>query len=209
MAVLTMCRGCGAPIAEGAPFCSRCGVSTGTAPQPAYERQPEQDRSLPLKALAIAAGVALLIGAVAGFANAKDPAPKGRIVAQMPVGPAGGTVPFDGGGKVEVPPGAVSQETPITVYKTVVTEEVSVAPADGGSPILFPAGTLPIYVFGPFDLVFAVPVTIVIPLPPGLTGRIFFLTSGNLQFVAARIVGNTAVVTVRGFGPGGLVPVVV
>jgi len=151
----------------------------------------------------VAGGVAaLMVLGAAAFALRPAPA-QGDIVAQGPIGPSGGSLSFDNGGKVQVPPGALKETKQITVRRTYVDKSVTL-----GSTV-FPPGTFPLYIFGPVGLVFGVPVTIILPLPAGaIAGRIYIFRNGQLVYVGTRPNrGNTVTIVVTGFAGGLVVPV--
>jgi hypothetical protein len=150
----------------------------------------------------IASGVAaLMIAGAAAFALRPAPA-QGDVVAQGPIGPDGGSLSFDNGGKVQVPPGALKETREITVRRTYVNRRVTI-----GSTI-YPPGTFPMYVFGPLGLTFGTPITIILPLPAGaIAGRIYIFRNGQLIYIATRPnQGNTVTITLTGFRSGLVIP---
>jgi len=223
------CRGCGQPLAAGVSFCPNCGVradgngsavQTMTQPvtvtqapvQPVAQTAPITAPAQPVPPPAaannnkvltwVAGGVAaLMIAGAAAFALRPTPA-QGDVVAQGPIGPAGGSLSFDNGGKVQVPPGALKDTKEITVRRTYVNRTVNV-----GSTV-YPPGTFPMYVFGPLGLTFGVPITIILPLPAGaIAGRIYIFRNGQLVYIATRPnQGNTVVITLTGFTGGLVIP---
>jgi hypothetical protein len=225
------CRGCGQPLAAGVSFCPNCGVRSdgnGTTQQPVIT-QPVVAQAMPQTAPLttplpaavapvaaadaaqqkqnriftwVASGLAaLMILGAAAFAL-RPAAAQGDIVAQGPIGPDGGSLSFDNGGKVQVPPGAVKETKQITVRRTYVNRSVTV-----GSTV-YPPGTFPMYIFGPVGLTFGVPITIILPLPAGaIAGRIYVLRNGRLILIATRPNrGNTVTITLTGFRSGLVIP---
>jgi len=165
--------------------------------------QSEADRKRNRMLTWVASGVAaLMIAGAAAFALRPAPA-AGDVVAQGPIGPDGGALTFDNGGKVQVPPGALKETKQITVRRTYVNRRVTV-----GSTV-YPPGTFPMYIFGPLGLTFGVPVTIILPLPAGaIAGRIYILRNGRLIYIATRPNrGNTVTIVVTGFRSGLVNPV--
>lgn len=177
-------------------------------PMPLPAAQPAADRTVPAVPfgatgrwisrnrwvfLTFVALASLLIGVVAGFVlPARD---AGEIVADVPVGPGGASVTFDGQGKLEIPKGAIAKPERIIIRKTVIRERVS-ANSPAGIPLVFPPGTLAVYIFQPANLTFTVPVTIILPLPAGApAGIIFVFANGQLRFFGGRI--NLANRTIR------------
>ncbi|HEX4381790.1 MAG TPA: hypothetical protein VH083_02530 [Myxococcales bacterium] len=77
---------------------------------------------------------------------------------------SGGTISLDGGATLEVPPGAVSADTTITIARSSET------PPDGALS--------PIFVFGPEGATFAAPITVTIPAS-GTAGSIYWTTAGS------------------------------
>lgn len=82
------------------------------------------------------------------------------VAGQGTIGTAGGTVAATDGTRIDVPQGALDESTVISIA------------ASAGAP---PAGALtPLYEFGPSGAVFAVPVTVTIPLPQGVTSATIY-----------------------------------
>lgn len=196
MSVITVCSSCRNPVGADDRFCRTCGIGT-SEPRVVAPR-----RSRSRAAIGVAVAVALVTGGVVSHLRAPDPNPGRRIVAQMQVGPAGGTVPFENGGKVEIPAGALEKPREIVVYRTIVERETALTPRGATAAVVFPAGTLAVYTFGPFELDFLQPVTIAIPVPAGLVGQVFVFANGQFRFVTGQVVGDTVVIQVRGFGNG-------
>jgi hypothetical protein len=116
------------------------------------------------------------------------------VPAVATVPPTGGTVTSGSGVSVAAPPGAVQTATTITV-----TQVVGPTPPEAGNVVS------PVYEFGPNGLVFAQPLTITFPLPPGLVDPVVYWSNDNGIGYAAlpgTIVGNTIQVTVTHFSSG-------
>lgn len=225
----TTCTGCGAPIPAGKQFCTNCGtrvqgstdpsITDPSRPTPVTQPQPTQPtpayqqvqpfptepvippvRQSPSQAriLAITAVLALVVGVVAAF---MWPASAGELVADGTVGPAGGSVPFSDGGKLEVPDGAVKQNQRFTVTKTENRKPARI----GG--MLYPAGALPVYLFSPLTINFSRAVTVILPLPAGaVAGRIYVISDGRLTLIAVLPNEDGSVrISVIGFSGGRLV----
>ncbi len=225
----TTCTGCGAPMPAGKQFCTNCGTrvqgSTDpgttdpsrptpvtqpqpTQPTPAYQAtqpfptEPVIPSSRPAasqwRIMAIAAVLALIVGVGAAFVW---PASAGELVADASVGPAGGTIPFSDGGKLQIPDGAVKNNQRFTVRKAAIREPARI----GG--MLYPAGSLPVYLFSPLTINFSRAVTVILPLPAGaIAGRIYVISNGRLTLIAVRPnEDGTVTISVIGFNGGRLV----
>jgi 6-phosphogluconolactonase (cycloisomerase 2 family) len=108
----------------------------------------------------------VLLGACGGGTPPEPISPTSVVNAVM--GPLGGTVTGPDGVQVVIPLGALSQLTTIGIAKSSV-----------GAPTL-PAGYPPagaVYEFTPHDIVFALPVTIRMPVPSGALGTGVFMAS--------------------------------
>lgn len=224
------CAGCGTLVPAGKQFCTNCGTRVqgstdpsmtdpsrptpvtqpeATQPAPAYQQlqpfptEPLIAESRPAasqwRIVAIAAVLALVVGVVAAFAWPSASA--GELVADGSVGPAGGSVPFSDGGKLEVPDGAVNQNQRFTVRKTANREPARI----GG--MLYPEGSLPVYLFSPLTINFGRAVTVILPLPSGaVAGRIYVISDGRLTLIAVRPnEDGTVRISVIGFNGGRLV----
>ena len=223
--ISTTCRNCGRSLETGVGFCPGCGTRTdvqspngGSAVQTdaghAAPTQPvpigttQQLHTAPpsggtnTRNIALMAGGLLMTIILAGVAALVWPSgASGEIIADAPIGPAGGTLPLQGGGEVDVPEGAVNKTERVVVRRTVVRERV-VFP--GGA--VFQPGTLPLFIFGP-DLNFNRPITIILPLSALATGaRIFVLQNGQLRLVTlVPNLGGFVRIAVVGFQGGMLV----
>lgn len=233
MSVMT-CAGCGTLVPAGKQFCTNCGtrvqgstdpsITDPSGPTPVTQPQPTQQQAtqptpayqqlqpfptepvIPVsrpaashwRIVAIAAVAAVVVGAVAAF---MWPASAGELVADSSVGPAGGTVPFSDGGKLEIPDGAVKQNQRFTVRKTANREPARI----GG--MLYPAGSLPVYLFTPLTINFGRAITLILPLPSGaVAGRIYVISDGRLTLIAVRPNEDGSVrISVIGFNGGRLV----
>ncbi len=145
---------------------------------------------------AVAAG-AFLIGI--GLATATRTKSDESTVATRTLGPAGGTIRFDGG-DLRVPQGAVSEPTRFVVRRSLVHDRVRVRAA--GEPIVVEPGHLVAYSFSPVDVTFAKPVQITFRLPSGARNGSAFARSGNDIVLLSGIVDQargTATVEVRDF----------
>lgn len=171
-----------------------------TAESPATQRLatagPPAGRSW--RAVAIAGVIALIVGIVAAL---MWPANAGELVADAPIGPSGGTIPFDDGGELRVPRGAVDSTQRITVRKTTTRE-----PARVGTTT-YPPGALTIYLFGPLTIDFDRPVVLLFPIPPDADGaRIYVIRDGRLTLIAVvRNDDGRARLVVSGFRDGRIV----
>ncbi len=169
-----------------------------TATQP-LERAPEATGGSRQWGILAGAGVvAIVLGVIAGL---MWPAGAGELVANAQVGPGGGNLRFSDGGEMQVPKGAVSSQQTIKVRKTTTRE-----PARVGS-MVYPAGSLPVYLFDPLTLSFREPVILILPLPAGAVGaRIYVIRDGTLELIAVRPSEDGRVrLVVTGFSGGRLV----
>lgn len=216
------CRACGRQLPGGASFCMACGSPVSAVPvgqhqttvhSPAHVTQPLDEMTVPAHTAEPGPrrglGKRILVGAVIGLALgvvtrmlmgvlAADQA-KGDLVAQLPVGPEGGAISFDGGGEVKIPEGALSERATIEVRRTTIDRQVQAIPPGGGAPMIFPPGTLVAYTFGPTTLVFQQPVTIVLPVPPGQQGFVFISANGQIVIVPGAAGIGTVTVQVNSF----------
>jgi hypothetical protein len=135
------------------------------------------------------------IGRVAYLAFTAGPQQEGEILATLPVGPEGGSAKFAGRGELRVPKGALAKKQTLTVRRAPIRDRIRALSPFGGSPIIVPAGTQIIYLFGPVDVRFLRPVTIVLPAPPPpQRGLIFVFSNGQLRFLDAA---GSRTVTIR------------
>ena len=201
---LTMCRGCGQPL-TGVDVCTVCGVRATSAPpvitpMPVITAQApvepvKRNESRRLVLMAVSALLVTLIARVGFAAATNDAKPDGELIAQLPVGPEGGSMKFDGDGKIKVPKGAVDKPRTIEVRRTVVRDRIRAVSPFGGS-IVIPAGAQTVYIFGPTNIVFLRPVTIVLPAPPPpAQGLVFISVNGQIQFVP--VTANNGLLTFR------------
>lgn len=125
----------------------------------------------------------------------------GELVADASVGPAGGTIPFNDGGSLQIPKGAVKAPQRFSVRKATTPEPARI----GG--MVYPAGSLPVYLFSPLTITFGEAVTVVLPLPAGaVAGRIYVISDGRLTLIAVRPAEDGTVrISVIGFSGGRLV----
>jgi len=157
---------------------------------------PGRPAYLALIFCAVAAG-AFLLGI--GLATATRTASDESTVAAQTVGPAGGTVRFEGG-DLRVPEGAVSEPTRFVVRRSLVRDRVRVR-ADDEALVVEP-GRLVSYSFAPVDVTFAKPVQITFRLPSGARNGSAFARTGNEIVLLAGTVDQargTATVEVRDF----------
>ncbi len=170
-------------------------------PPPMYPQQTKSLTSQPdkMRKIAIGAITALLVGALAHFVAARANGAPGELAAQLPVGPAGGSTTFGNGGKITVPKGAVSKPETIKVYKRTLPQRVTFNRPTGGTPLIFPPGTLVVFAFGPTTLIFQQPVVILLPIPPGQRGVVFVSANGQITFLPGTGTGRTVRLLVTTF----------
>jgi hypothetical protein len=121
------------------------------------------DRAPPWATVAIVGVSALLAAAVVGalVAVVRPPsgAPPGEVIAEAPIGPGGATVRLLGGGRVEVPPGAIEVRTTLVVRSLDPDEVGDLAGRRvAGDRVLS---------FAPRDVRFRVPIRVILPAPSG------------------------------------------
>ena len=223
------CTRCGAALRAEISYCVRCGASvsgqgaTPAAVPPAAPVTPalvtpvpaaapvstptapivvdrdDRDRTRRVVLAGVVALVLTLIARVAVSALSAEPAADGEIIARLPVGPDGGKATFDDGGKIKVPKGALTERRTITVRRTVIRDRVRAISPFGGS-IVIPGGAQTIYIFGPVDIRFLRPVTIVLPLPPPPDqGIVFVSANGQISFIQGNSGQSTISIRVTGF----------
>ena len=138
------------------------------------------------------------IGLLAGIAvaAASRPGAPGTVIASATIGPDGGTVSFGAQGLVRVPDGALNQPVRIEVRRSVVKQRLRVAPPDG--PLYsFEPNQLVAYTFGPSNVTFAQPVTIVLPLSStGRNAAAFVAADNRIVFLPGKVDAKTGTLTV-------------
>lgn len=230
------CQACGQPMSGTESFCRNCGVSASvsqapvTAPietLPAVQTVPVVATTQPVPAVEAAgttvpwyrrqltppqlkrAGIIIVFLALLGGAFAYLRADGtgtteelGELVAEGPIGPQGGELKFEKGGAVKVPSGALTRTETISVRRTPTRRVVRFPNGDR-----VPAGALPMYTFGPFNITFRRAITIVLPVSIDATGAdIYLFTGGRLIFVAQRPnQGGTVTVRVSAFRAGRII----
>jgi hypothetical protein len=158
-------------------------------------------RNTQARKIALTLALSILLGLVAraGLGALSDRGEEGDLVAQVPVTANGGKATFGDGGKIEVPKGAVTKPKTINVYRRTIDRRVSVVPPSGGTPLIFPPGTLVVYTFGPTTLVFLRPIVILLPVPAGQQGIVFLTQNGQIRFLPGAPAGGTIRVLVTSF----------
>jgi hypothetical protein len=187
--------------AEISPSARDDGPSSG-APTTQLERPPPTVRGsqIALIFVAVAAasflvGLALASGTRSGSTDAS--------IATREIGPAGGTIRFDGG-QVRVPEGAVDEVVRFVVRRGTVDDRIRVDAAD--SPIVFEPGKLTAYRFEPEDVTFRKPVELLFRLPVGARNGTVFARRGTTIVLLSGTVDadrGTATTHVRDFRFGG------
>lgn len=218
------CSSCGSTLQDGVRFCVQCGTPVPTAPPqprpaasapaavaasdpPATDpigHPPTEPLSQPAtpsdrRRWEVTAGIVVVLALCAGLFAAflTRPGEAGELVADVPIGPDGGTISFGHRAKIDIPAGAVDEPTRITVRRTTVDRRVRLRPPNQ-PPRVFPPGTLIVFVFGPIDIVFNVPVTITLPIPSvGVPGLVVILVSGDLRFAQGTVDVSNGTITIR------------
>lgn len=140
------------------------------------------------------------IGRVAYMAITSGPQQEGEILAQLPVGPEGGEEEFGDGGKIKVPEGALRERQTLTVRRSMIQDRIRALSPFGGTPIIIPAGTQIVFLFGPTNIRFLRPVTIVLPAPPPpAQGLVFLSANGQIRFLDGRDSGSRIIIQVNSF----------
>lgn len=104
--------------------------------------------------------------------------------ASATIGAAGGTLDGPDGARVVIPPGALAQDTRITIARR-----------DTGAPAAGPDGYTPrgaTYEFTPHDIVFAQPVTMRVPVPPSAAANDEGVFRAGLGSSIWEAIGQTA-----------------
>jgi hypothetical protein len=170
--------------------------------QPQQYGPPAPKRADPRRLVLLSVMVLILsfIGRVAFMAITSGPQQEGEILAQLPVGPEGGETEFGDGGKLKVPKGALKQKETLTVRRSMVQDRIRALSPFGGTPIIIPAGTQIVFLFGPVDARFLRPVTIVLPQPPPpAQGLVFISANGQIRFIEGRESGSRIIIQVNSF----------
>jgi hypothetical protein len=143
----------------------------------------------------LVAAAGLLLGI--GIAAATRPGSPGAVVSEATVGPDGGSVSFGGRGVVRIPDGALDRPERIRVRRSVVAEQLRVAPPSG--PLyVFQAHQLVAYSFEPSTLTFASPVTIVLPLDrKAMQGNAFVVSGRTVLFLQGTVDPVAGTVTIK------------
>ncbi len=166
---------------------------------PAYQ-PPADTRRNETRRMVLAGAMALIAVLVVRVVMAANAEPEGELVAQLPVGPEGGSAEFSDGGKINVPKGALTKRETITVRRAVMPRQIrAVSPFDN-SPLVIPPGTVFVYILGPTDIVLQLPVTLILPVPASNTqGLVFVSANGQVTFVPGAQRGRTMTVRLNSF----------
>ena len=132
----------------------------------------------------LVAAAGLLVGIAVAAASRSGP--RGAVVAEATIGSDGGTLSFGHHGLLRVPDGAVAHPTRVWVRQSVVPERLRIAPPTG--PLyVFEPHRLVAYTFGPTDLTFQTPVSIVLPLDrTGMDGTAFVVSHNTAVFLGGN-----------------------
>jgi hypothetical protein len=186
-----------APVAV-APVAA-ASVAAATAPLAVESKKNDGERQRRIVALGTV--LSLLLGIGGAFLMTHRADASSELVADAPIGPQGGTIPFNDGGQLQVPQGAVKQPQRVIVRKTIIRERVRVVNnntttgsnvSTGNSRVVnVPAVVqqplpvlIPIYTFFPGNITFLTPAVLTFPLPPGaIAARIFAYVRGRLQLI--------------------------
>lgn len=121
----------------------------------------DQRRDVAPWVIALVVALALIAGALIGYSST-DPTDSG-VVAQSLVSTQGGTVTFDGTGRLTIPANALTLGTAITIRKVPLERRVRLGPEGQAGSVTYEPGELDVYVFEPEGLNFQQPVQIILP----------------------------------------------
>ena len=139
------------------------------------------------------AAAAFLLGIA--IATASRPASSDEMLAEADIGPAGGTVRFDGG-HVVFPTDAVGRQVHIVIRGSRVDDRLQVKIP--GEPLVVEPGELMAYAFEPSNLTFQRPVEITLRLPEGTrNGSVFARRGDEIVVLAGTIDPARATATTR------------
>jgi hypothetical protein len=142
------------------------------------------------------AGIALVVVSLlaAGYAGYKTNERADDVIASGRVTPDGGGLTFDNGGRIAIPPGALSTTTTITVRRVRIDRRVQLDREDG-PPITYERGELAAYAFEPSDQTFLKDITIELPAPKG--GALLIARGNTLRVIPAERREDTIVITTQ------------
>lgn len=171
----------------------------------AYTPPPEPTIAIPAPAASpisspwviflVVAALGLLIGIALSALTRESPG--GQVVARGVVGPSGGTLAFDGKGRLVVPKGALRSPKTIEVRRAVVGERLRVQPPEGPLYVFEPNGLIA-YTFTPAELDFAKPVKIVLPLKQTRrNGTAFSSVNGAVLFLGGEVDERQGTITLE------------
>jgi hypothetical protein len=165
---------------------------------PHTERIYMQDNTPPMAGWVIAAIIvlALLVGVVIGYSSA-DPSDN-NVLARALVSTEGGTLDFDGRGKVEIPKDALTTGTVITVRKEKIERRVRLGPEGDPNTVVYDPGQLEVYVFEPAGLQFQKEVTIT--LPRTTNGEGLLVDAKQPRVIPGEVKDDVIIVKTNTFG---------
>ncbi len=143
-----------------------------------------------------AAGIVLVLVSLlaAGYAGYRNNERADDVIASGRVTPDGGGLTFDDGGRISIPPGALSTATTITVRRVRIDRRVQLD-RTGEEPITYERGELAAYAFEPSDQTFLKDITIELPAPNG--GALLIARGNTLRVIPAEQRENTIVITTQ------------
>jgi hypothetical protein len=136
---------------------------------------------------AVVVAFAFAAGAFVGYTQRRPS--ESNVVARSLVGPQGGVLTFDDGGRLEVPSGALPALTAITIRKEKADRRVRIGSPDDPSSTIYEAGELSVYVFEPAHLGFQQLVTIELPRR-GRGTSIFVDQEHHPRVIAGEVIGD-------------------
>lgn len=142
------------------------------------------------------AGVVLILVALlaAGYAGYQTNQEADDVIASGRVTPDGGGLTFDNGGRISIPPGALSTAATITVRRVRIDRRVQLD-REGEPPITYERGELAAYAFEPSDQTFLKDITIELPAPKG--GALLIARGNTLRVIPAEQRKNIIVITTQ------------
>jgi len=142
------------------------------------------------------AGIALVLVSLlaAGYAGYQNNEGADDVIASGRITPDGGGLTFDSGGRISIPPGALSSPTTITVRRVRIDRRVQLDRTDG-PPITYERGELAAYAFEPSDQTFLKDITIELPAPNG--GALLIARGNTLRVIPAEQREDTIVITTQ------------
>ncbi len=185
------------PVAHDEPMQTRrIAPVTGPTPQATERIHVPVRASVAPWLIAAFVALGLIIGGVLGYLQAEPS--DDNVAARALVGPDGGVLTFDGGGRLEVPRGALPNATAITIRKEALDRQVRLGAADDARSTIYGPGDLDVYAFEPADLRFQQPVKITLPRD-GDAEAVLVDSEQGARVIPAEGTGNTLTLATTSF----------